>query len=230
MMSYTVTMPDPATQYRKTPAWVRVFKEVLDEQGQPIKIAVKRFFMEGTGEDMRVFRWHEAVDRVRDYVENHTLVELKQVFEKITGEPYEGTQSKKGVLKAVLVFWFGFDQDLTMSEMKAWALNHLKNNVGEWGLGCPNGCGRYWAFKVVGGKFMFKDRAAWTGTQAEVLDEWDDTNPETGATTHYYRIRHWEGDVQIVTEVPMNRGYLEAYPQEQRFTCDRCGATITLSE
>ena len=229
-MSYEILLPDPLEQHKKTSAWIRVFKTVYDEQGNPTKVALRNMFTIGTGENMRVLRWHEAVEHVRDYVDNHTLAELKTVYKRITGELYEGTQSKKGVLKAVLAFWFGFDQDLTLSEMKAWALNHLKNNVGEWGLGCPNGCGRYWAFKVAGGKFTFKDQATWTGMQAEVLDEWDDTNPETGATTQYYSIRHWEGDVQIVTKVPVNRGYLDAYPQEQRFTCDRCGATITLFE
>ena len=196
-MSYEVTAPDPSTQYRKTPAWIRVFKTLQDDQGNPVKIEVRQFFREGTGENVRVLRWHEALDKVRDYVENHTLAELKQVYERITGEAYEGVQSKKGVLKGVLAFWFGFDQDLTVDEMKAWALDRVMQE-GRWGLGCPAGCGRFWAFKphdTYG--FIFCDPAAYSGVDEE------------GQPTH---------------------GYLQVDPVTRSFTCDRCGASVMLTE
>jgi hypothetical protein len=172
-MSYDVTEPDPATQYRKTPAWVRVFKTVYDVQGNPTKIAL------------------------RDFVENHTLAELREVYQRITGEAYAGASSKKGVLKSLLAFWFGFDQDLTVDEMKAWALDRVKAE-GRWGLGCPAGCGRFWAFQpheTYG--FIFCDPAAYSGVD------------EAGQPTH---------------------GYLQVDVATRSFTCDRCGAIITLSE
>lgn len=225
-MSHTVTLPDASTQHQKTPAWVRVFETVLDAQDQPMKVARRHLFTEGTGASLRVLRWHEAVDRVRDYVETHTLAELKAVYETIAGEAYAGVGSKKGVLKAVLALWFGFDEDLTLEAMKAWMLAHLQTDVGEWGLGCPAGCGRHWAFAVKNGSLRFSDPAAYTGPQAEILDEWAVTDPETGVTTHYYEIRHWEGEVRVVTEVPVNQGYLHVDPVARRFTCDRCGASI----
>ena len=225
-MSYKVTLPDPATQHRKTPAWIRVFRDVVDEHGQPTRVALRHLFTEGSGENLRVLRWHEAVDRVREYVEDHTLAELKQQYERIAGEPYDDVDSKKGVLRAVLALWFGFDEDLTLEEMKAWALARLRSDVGEWGLGCPGGCGRFWAFEVKNGRLVFADAAAYTGPQAEVLDEWDVTIPETGETIHYYEIRHWSGEVQVVTEVPVNRGYLDVDVAARAFTCDRCGARI----
>jgi hypothetical protein len=196
-MSYDVTEPDPATQYRKTPAWVRVFKTVYDVQGNPTKIALRRMFTEGTGEDLRVLRWHEALGKVRDFVENHTLAELREVYQRITGEAYAGASSKKGVLKSLLAFWFGFDQDLTVDEMKAWALDRVKAE-GRWGLGCPAGCGRFWAFQpheTYG--FIFCDPAAYSGVD------------EAGQPTH---------------------GYLQVDVATRSFTCDRCGAIITLSE
>jgi hypothetical protein len=196
-MSYEVKIPDASTQYRKTPAWVRVFREAVDEQGQPIKVAVRRFFTEGTGDEMRVLRWHEALGKVRDFVENHTLDELKEGYQRITGEAYAGVSSKKGVLKGVLAFWFGFDQNLTVDEMKAWALERVTQE-GRWGLGCPAGCGRFWTFKphdTYG--FIFCDPAAYIGID------------EDGKPTH---------------------GYLQVDMATRSFTCDRCGAIITLSE
>jgi hypothetical protein len=195
-MSYEVTAPDPSTQYRKTPAWIRVFKTLQDDQGNPVKIAVRQFFTEGTGENLRILRWYEALDKVRDFVDNHTLAELKEVYQRITGEEYEGASSKKGVLKGVLAFWFDFDQDMTLDEMKTWAQEHVIRE-GRWGLGCPAGCGRYWELKPHSKHgFIFCDQAAYSG-----LDE----------------------------EGTPTRGYLSVDFENRAFTCDRCGAAITLS-
>jgi hypothetical protein len=228
-MTFEIELPDPYTQHRKTPAWIRIFKTGLDQQGNPVKRAVRRFFTVGTDENMRVLRWHEAVDRVRDFVENRTLTELKTLYERIAGEEYDGVSSKRGVLRGILTLWFGLDKDMTLAEMKAWALSHIENDEGDWGLGCPaNDCRRYWAFEVKNGRFRFKDRAAYTGPAAQVLDEWDIRNLETLETKHYFKILHWENDIRVVTEVPINWGYLDVNPSEKTFVCDECGANIKL--
>jgi hypothetical protein len=195
-----------------------------------VKVAVRRFFTVGTDENMRVLRWNEAVDRVLDFVENRTLAQLKALYERVTGEEYEGVRSKRGVLRGTLAFWFGFDQDMTLNEMKAWALSHIENNEGEWGIGCPTRCGRYWTLEVKNGRFRFKDKWAYTGPQAEVLREWDEYNYGTKDLTHFYLILHWEKDERIVTEVPVNRGYLNVDPQTLSFACDKCGASIQVVE
>lgn len=185
--------------------------------------------IEGSGEEGKIVKINELLDKFPDTAT--PIGPYKDLYELIAGELYEESgypNSGKGVLAALLDL-FGnpvenYDS-LTTKEVRSLWFEHQKVEEPRWGLGCPHGCGRSWEFKPDGkGGFIPVDESARTGLQAEILDEWDSTNPETGETTHYYKIRHWEGDVKVVTEVPINRGYLNW--KDGKFICDNCGGEI----
>lgn len=239
---HEVKIPDPTLQHRKTPAWIRVARKYLTEEGKEEIRYLKKVFTVGEGEDMRILRWHEVVQRIKNYVQSHTLAEMKQMYKKITSDDYEGVDSKKGVVCAILEFYFGVDvSNRTLKQINAWMEARIKHE-GRWGLGCPAGCGRFWEFRPVAdfAKFRPKDDAAITGPQAEILEEFE---IEVGAEydewgnkvkdvvmEKRYRIIHWEGDERIVKEVPINRGYLNWTQKAGSvvFKCDSCGAEIRL--
>ena len=80
---------------------------------------------------------------------------------------------------------------------------------------------------------VLPDDAAAKEGYMRIIDESGEEvpNPNAGKKTHYYRIRHWNGKIMVVTEVPINRGYLNWTPQPDGsvvFTCDRCGGKIRL--
>jgi len=196
----------------------------------------------------KMLRWHELFEKIAKYVSDHSLAECKELYERLVGEKYDGVNSKKGVLLAYIKHRFGVDlSDLPTTDILE-RMKKLAPKLGRWGLGCPYGCGRYWELKPTDDLERFEpvDPAAMTGPQAEILDEWDvvepDTiidpetgeevpNPNAGRKTHYYRIRHWNGDIMVVTKVPVNRGYLDWTPLSDgsiRFVCDKCKGEIIL--
>ncbi len=208
-----IRMPEVRKQHEKTPAWIREAKEHMNpETGHSEVSFQKKRFTTGTGEDMWVLRWPEAIDDVENFVENKTLAEVSQFHKKITGEAYEGINTKKEIVIALLNFWFGFTEkmilpfwsglsdEMVIPEMFTWARERIEEE-GRWGLGCPHSCGRFWEFKPSKDLTSFRpvDDTAMTG-----IDE--------------------EGEA--------TKGYLEWTPQQEagviKFKCDRCGKEITL--
>lgn len=228
----TVKLPNWRNQVTKTEAKRRIRQKYVDGDG--VERWRYRWVREyvGQGDDRRVVKWRELFNRIEQYIKNNSLEECRAMYEHLTGDVYGGINSKKGV--AVAYIKFLFDMDLsglaTVSEILRQLRDELAPLKGEWGLGCPYNCGRFHAFKVEDGGFLFKDRAAWTGPQALILEEWDIIYPETGVATHYFMIRHWEDDERVVTEVPINRGYLNlnADLETKTFVCDRCGGEVRL--
>jgi len=215
-----VKIPDLVRQHEKTPAWVRRVRRILDDDGKEQTIIERVVATEGTGVTVKILRWHEALAKIRDYVQNRTLTELKDLYKDITDSSYDGVNSKLGVVKAILKFWFDAEAGATLSEADA-LLEAEAIKQGRWGLGCPHACGRFWEFKPMDTGFDPIDAMAYTGKQAVILDQFTD---ESGNI--HYLIEHWSGQLMWVTEVPVNRGYLEW--DDGKFLCDRCGGEVRL--
>jgi len=225
-----VKVPDVLRQHEKTPAWVRRVRKYLDAKGVEQVNIEKVIATEGTGDQMKVLRWHELADRIEERIKNATVAQLKTFYQSLADEPYAGAQTKAAIALAIVKQYFDVS---TVAEFKAKMVGE-----GRWGLGCPHGCGRFWEFKPRDDLLGFEvvDPAARTGKQAEVLETFDvevgavydekGNKIKDGVMEKRYRILRWNGEEMVVSEVPVNRGYLDF--QKTGFTCDRCGKGVTL--
>ena len=225
-----VKLPDLGLQHTKTPVYV-LREELNPETGD--KAYLRKLFTDGD----RALCWHEVKDRLIDYVQNHTLDELKQLYTKITGDPYEGVRSKKAVALGIIRHWFPAVPDGTVTEILAWFSEAVKGK-GEWGLGCD--CGRFIAFAIVDGEWRPADPEAYRLQRAEVLEtvgawtqpEWIDKesvfHPAVKRPAQYLVL--WDDETKWVTEIPERRGYLNFIKAAEgwQYTCDSCGKEVIL--
>jgi len=198
-----VKIPDPKLQHKKTPALRRIFRKIVNpETEEETKVPKWIKITEGSGENIKVLRWHELIDRIIDYVKNRTLTECKQIYKHLTGEPYEGVNSKKAVAVKYIewLFKIELDETKTTDEILQELKEKLSLKLGRWGLGCPHGCGRTWTFKPTDDLSGFEpeDPAAMRGVD------------EAGNPTNGYLNWQLQPDGTI------------------RFVCDRCGNIVEL--
>lgn len=137
----TVRAPNPDEQYGKTAAWVRKLSRIGE-----IYVQDRQPFTEGSGDNWRILSWRDLRDRVEDYVQNHTLEDLKQLYRKLTDEEYAGEETKLGVVKALIKAYFNLEPAGNLTQLREIFLNRVKAE-GRWGLGCPYNCGRFWMLK-----------------------------------------------------------------------------------
>jgi len=201
-MAVKIAIPDVKLQHAKTAALRRIKLEIENPETGRIEQTLRWVkITEDTGENVRVVNWKELFRKIKDYLENRTLEECKQLYEYLTGEPYEGVNSKKGMILAYIKLRFNVDlSNLTTTEIIQKLGDELMPKLGHWGLGCPHGCGRHWEFKPTEDLTSFEpaDPAAMKGVDEE-------GNP--------------------------TRGYLNWQPQPDgtiRFVCDRCGNIVEL--
>ena len=222
-----IRIPDPTKQYEKTPAWVRRWRQVISSTGQVEKLAEKQDFITGAGDTRNIWRWHELVARIKDFVETKTLTELKAVYKELRDDDYVGTQTKLAVAKAILKFYFSDADATTPAEMLSILTDRIRR-LGRWGLGCPHGCGRHWEFKPTADLTSFEptDLAAVTGPQPKTLEQFTDL-----AGIHYL---NEYPDGRVVWEMSPPEpyyGYLNWHPQTDGkvlFACDKCGQEVKL--
>ena len=258
----TIKLPDVTEQHRKTPSWIRIKRqftvpdepEYTDEDGvlhpATTKVQVsyaKKLFIEGSGDDARVLRWHEVLDRIVEYVQDHTVEEMKALYTKVTGDDYEGVSTKKQITLGILRTWFPNIPDGTTAEILAWCQDKMIDK-GEWGLGCPS-CRRHWRFKPADNRagWLPEDEEAYRLQTAEVLetveaftvpeyvDEEGVTHEEQSFPATYLVEVPWEPDSEPywTEEVPQRRGYLDfraTSPTTWYFKCDQCGEIIVLEK
>lgn len=113
------------------------------------------------------------------------------------------------------------EQDVSAGE----ALDSHLASKSEWGVGCPSGCGRFWAFKSTpdGLSMVPSDPAAYTGDNQMWLPDSEED---------YTLTEDDDEDYPEVEENPLvGSGYLQWQPQEDgsvKFICDKCGAEVHL--
>jgi len=174
----TVKAPDPARQYERTPIWIRRYRRSIVEGGEVV-VQERQFLTEGTGLEARVLRWHELRDRVEDFVQNRALLELKGLYKALTDEDYSGEDTKLGVVRALLRFYFNVDETGSLLELRQRLAERVRAE-GRWGLGCPYGCGRHWEFKPSGD-----------------LKTWEPTAPELKIVGNSFRCDRCGGEIQL---------------------------------
>ena len=163
-----IKIPNPNSQYEKTPAKRRVIKKYEDpETGEIFEFPRWIVWIEGTGEESRIMKWNEWVEEI-ELVTGETFEDLKKLYLKLAGEEYSGKHSKKDIVGAIIKLYFGEDWGGTIGQL----LQNLKNRVvekGRWGLGCPHDCGRFWEFKPTVDLTRFEpvDLVAMVGTDEQ---------------------------------------------------------------
>lgn len=232
-----VAFPDAKTQHMKTAAWRRVRVESKDAEGKITVSYHHRPLIIGTGENARILRWHEFLERVKDFIQNQNLAACRLLHAELLGEDYVGVATKLGVARSILAFYAGLVETVNTAEVLArfseWVIGE-----GRWGLGCPHNCGRFIEFSTDGVGFRPSDPPAYTGKQAVVLDtlvipahvETDMDGKPTGPIipeSITYLVEHWDGHIAWMPEVPVNRGYL-GY-ESGKYTCDKCGRPVELT-
>jgi len=203
----SVKVPDPKTQWEKTPSHIRVTRHVRDPvSGEEIEIIRwEPWFEEVEPGTVRVVSWKGWRDKIL-LAADHTYEEMKSNLEKMGGKPKK--LSKKGVLAGVIELYkrkIGSDEydALTTADFER-EIKDFAIRQGRWGLGCPHRCGRCWTFKprndLTG--WIPEDPLAWKGPVTD----------EGGSILH-------------------ERGYLNWQPQSDgsvKFKCDRCGRLVEL--
>jgi len=218
---HEVKIPDPKTQFEKTPAKIKIVRSYsrqeeqivgYDEQtGKPIKETMTITeevpewveWIEDEGEAARIVKWDEWKNRVLT-AKDHTLTEMITEVRKRGGK--EKANSKKGALAGIVEL---YKRTVSDSEYSSKTETDYETEVadfalrqGRWGLGCPAGCGRFWQFKPT--------------------DSLEDFEPEDPAA--FYPFMDQAGRTYY--------GYLEWKPQidgSVLFRCDNCGAEVKLT-
>ncbi len=197
-----VKIPDPKLQYEKTPAKIKKIIQVVDETGQTVNVERWVDWIETSGEESKVIKWHEWKKKLLKAAD-HTLDELKIEIEKMGGSPKK--DSKKGVYAGIIELYKR--RKVSDEEYAAKTTEDFEAEIedyavrqGRWSLGCPYNCGRSWTFKPTDDLTGFEpeDPAAMKGFD------------EKGNPT---------------------KGYLSWQPQPDGsviFTCDRCGGIVEL--
>ncbi len=143
------------------------------------------------------------------------------------GEPYEvEVLATVGEGEAATVDRYGDVLSRSKADPRANkdALPTLERHLaakGEWGVGCPAGCGRFWALKVGDdGAFTPADSAAYAPVEGVYEDKPEPFPDEDDRE-----------EEKPPTEVKTRNGYLDWRPQPDGsilLVCDRCGAEIRL--
>lgn len=203
---HEVKIPNPGRQYEKTPAFehVRVKREYSLLSGEKVEeyTTKRRLAIGGIGLEARALTLAEWVEeRLKDDAE--ALFTVSKAVNVNAKKPEKVTVSRKLILKALIETYKGKvesnpeDESALEEELGRWAVKE-----GRWGLGCPNGCGRFWWLKPT-----------------EDLKGFEPEDP--AAKTQF---TDEEGNV--------HGNYLKWTPQPDGsiiFKCDKCGAEIKLS-
>jgi hypothetical protein len=231
-----ITIPEPKQQYTKTPVTVT---KVVDVIVSP-----------------------EKVTRVPVDVEKPELGTVDVIVPAVWGKQDTKVQLVAGVGKTAKIVKYGelekhlADAKLTASDAMAGvpvasveAEIDVKEPVkyGEWGLGCPSACGRFFEMKVNDTQdgYVPKDSVAWTPTIPKVLEttevdvskyEYDEEgkllNPDVEKVMKkLYLVEYDDGATEWVDTPPITYGYLDWRSGKgiTTFHCDRCGEKITLT-
>jgi hypothetical protein len=203
---HEIKIPNPAEQYRKTPAFekVRVKYEYVGLDGKTIQeyVTEKRLAVRGSGLEARVLTLADWLEQqLTDDAE--ALFTIAKAVNVDAKKPEIVTVSRSLILKSLIRTYKGTvesttdDESTLEEEFRSWAVRE-----GRWGLGCPNNCGRFWTFKPT--------------------EDLKGFEPEDPAAKTPYTDR--EGNVY--------NGYLEWTPQSDGsviFKCDNCRAEIKLT-
>jgi hypothetical protein len=203
---HEVKIPNPAEQYRKTPAFekVRVKYEYVTTDGRKVEEYRNemRLAIGDSGLEARVLTladWLE--EQLKDNAE--ALFTISKAVNVNAKKPEKIIVSRSVIIKGLIRTYKGkvettIDDEFTLEEeLRSWAVKE-----GRWGLGCPNNCGRFWTFKPT--------------------EDLKGFEPEDPAAKNPYTDRN--GDT--------HNGYLEWTPQSDGsviFKCDNCKAEIKLT-
>jgi hypothetical protein len=166
---YTISLPDREVQYSKTPAYVDVetisygqpqvidtYTETPNEktpviingstmyptqitiQGQEYTTTDKVMLTEGEGRDTKVIMLSECATKVSDSV---ALLDSKTGGKGgLVGELTVKEQGNLDISDKIIATYAKGDY------VDAETLDEQLKHKGEWGLGCPNNCGRFYQF------------------------------------------------------------------------------------
>jgi len=198
----SVKVPDPKTQWEKTPSRIKVKRQLTDpETGELVEVTRWSPWFEETGS----VTWKEWRNRVL-LAADHTYDEMKLALEKMGGKPKKF--SKKGVLAGVIELYIrkvGPDEyDASSSSDFEKEIEDFAVRQGRWGLGCPHLCGRFWTFKPR------DDLTGWV--PEDIFAFKGPVTDEEGNILH-------------------ERGYLNWQPQPDgsvKFICDQCNGEVIL--
>lgn len=170
--------------------------------------------------ETEVIRWGDWLDEFRKKLRYRPLSECVELVKELLDETPK-VETKADLVKFLLSRLFG------QKPKAAKLIDHVAElekrfvELGRWGLGCPNNCGRFWWFKPhkeYG--WVPVDDKAWQG---EI--EW----LPTGAEYDYDRGIWLLNGEEVKPEKRI--GYLDWRIDEDGcpvFKCDRCGAIIKL--
>jgi hypothetical protein len=125
-------------QVQATLAWVMKLQQSLDSGEHPIFDSIKDFFRIGAEPSLN---WPAFIAFIEQQYTVATLQQLKDFYTAITGQQYEGTNSKLAVARKIVQFYVP-ELDLGCSYDEAMnALVLFGSYSAEWGVGCN--CGRH---------------------------------------------------------------------------------------
>lgn len=131
-------------QWTKTPAYV--ISKSVDSEG--IEIIKRVPLMHGFEENEVPFTWAEIYDLIRQWIEAEDIQYLISGYPLIFGEPYIGEPSKYELTRNVFTLYFPKHTPPDNLEDLIRMFQWLMIMNGSFGVGCPNGCGRFIHLKL----------------------------------------------------------------------------------
>jgi len=172
------------------------------------------------GVEVEIVRWGDWLDEFRKKLRYRPLSECVELIKELLDEAPK-VETKTDLVEFLLSRLFGQKPKAAKLTDHVTELERRFVELGRWGLGCPNNCGRFWWFKPheeYG--WVPVDDKAWQG---EI--EW----LPPGAEYDYDRGIWLLNGEEVKPEKRI--GYLDWRIDEDgcpTFRCDRCGAIIKL--
>ena len=240
-----VKIPDPKKQFTKTPVTVTKVINVIVEPEKVEKVPVDPLKPElGTVDVTIPAVWGKQdtkVQLVAGAGETAKIIKYGELEKHLADAKLTASDAMAGVPVASV------EAEIDVKEPVKY---------GEWGLGCPSACGRFFEMRVndtLDG-YVPKDSVAWTPRSPKILEQMEvDVTPsevtileageeiteealnKLGEPTEkifkiMYLVENDDGSTEWVAEIPVTYGYLDWRNEKGiiTFTCDRCGEKVTL--